>query len=91
MPLESVINDASLSAEEMAAACRDGAAASRQMVAELDGGQFIQGVVEYSKGTVLVTNLPLQMALVVVATRQVNKATLWNAVAAHFQEVIKAL
>ncbi len=91
LPLESVLHDTSLGAEELAAAARDGAAASRRIVSDLDCGQFVQGVVEYSKGTVLVTNLPFQLALVVVATRNVNKAALWNAVATHFNEVLNAL
>ena len=90
-PMESVIKDDALHADELAAVARDGAAATRQMVAELDGGQFVQGIVEYSKGTVLVTNLPLQISLVLVATRNANKAALWNAAASHFGEVMKAL
>ena len=91
LPLEAVMRDETLNADELAAIARDGVAATRQMVAEIDGGQFVQGVVEYSKGTVLVTNLPLAMTLIVLATRSVNKADLWNGVAAHFAEVLKAL
>ncbi len=90
-PMETVMRDANLNADELAAVARDGVTATRRMVAEIDGGQFIQAVVEYSKGTVLVTNLPLAMTLIVVATRNVNKATLWNGVAAYFAEVVRAL
>ncbi len=90
-PLEAVTNDASLVTEEVAALARDGAAAARRMVAELDEGQFIQGIIEYSKGTVLFTNLPLQMTLVLVGARGADKGALWNAAAANFREVVSAL
>lgn len=90
-PLESVISDDALDAEELAALARDGAAAAREMVENLDGGQFVQGVFEYSKGSVLLTNLPLQMTLAIVAAKGSNKAALWNAAASLFPEVLRVL
>ena len=90
-PLESVISDDSLDAEELAALARDGAAAAREMVENLDGGQFVQGVFEYSKGSVLLTNLPLRMTLAIVAAKGSNKAALWNAAASLFPEVLRVL
>jgi predicted regulator of Ras-like GTPase activity (Roadblock/LC7/MglB family) len=90
-PLESVISDDALDADEVAALARDGAAAARDMVENLDGGQFVQGVLEYSKGSVLLTNLPLRMTLVTVAAKGSNKAALWNAAASLFPEVLKIL
>lgn len=91
LPLESVVNDAALDADELAALTRDGAAAARAMVEDIEQGQFIQGVIEYSKGAVLLTNLPLRMTLAVVMSREGNKAALWNAAATLFPEVIRAL
>jgi predicted regulator of Ras-like GTPase activity (Roadblock/LC7/MglB family) len=91
LPLESVVNDAALDADELAALARDGAAAARAMVEDIEQGQFIQGVIEYSKGAVLLTNLPLRMTLAVVTSREGNKAALWNAAATLFPEVIRAL
>lgn len=90
-PLESVIKDEALKAEEVAALARDGAAAAREMVEEMEQGQFVQGVFEYSKGTILLTNLPLRMTMAVVMSRGGNKAALWNAAATAFPEVIRAL
>ncbi len=90
-PLESVIKDETLSAEEVAALACDGAAAARDMVQNMEQGQFVQGVFEYSKGAILLTNLPLRMTLAVVISRGGNKAALWNAAATAFPEVIKAL
>ena len=90
-PLESVIKDEALNAEEVAALARDGAAAAREMVEEMEQGQFVQGVFEYSKGTILLTNLPLRMTMAVVMSRGGNKAALWNAAATAFPEVIRAL
>ena len=90
-PLESVIKDEALNAEEVAALARDGAAAAREMVEEMEQGQFVQGVFEYSKGTVLLTNLPLRMTMAVVMSRGGNKAALWNAAATAFPEVVRAL
>jgi predicted regulator of Ras-like GTPase activity (Roadblock/LC7/MglB family) len=91
MPLEYVVKDAALNPEEVAALLRDGVAALRRMLAELEQGQLVQGVLEYSKGTVLFTNLPLNMTLALVAARGANKAELWNATATHFPEVLAAL
>ena len=90
-PLESVIKDEALDAEEVAALARDGAAAAREMVEEMEQGQFVQGVFEYSKGTILLTNLPLRMTMAVVMSRGGNKAALWNAAATAFPEVVRAL
>ena len=90
-PLESVIKDEALNAEEVAALARDGAAAAREMVEEMEQGQFVQGVFEYSKGTILLPNLPLRMTLAVVMSRGGNKAALWNAAATAFPEVVRAL
>ena len=90
-PLESVIRDLTLEADELAALARDGAAAAREMVENLEEGQFVQGVFEYSKGSILLTNLPLRMTLAVVAARGSNKAELWNAAASLFPEVLRAL
>jgi len=90
-PLESVIRDETLNAEEVAALARDGAAAAREMVNDMEQGQFVQGVFEYSKGAILLTNLPLRMTLAVVMSRGGNKAALWNAAATAFPEVIRAL
>lgn len=90
-PLESVIKDEALNAEEVAALARDGAAAAREMVEEMEQGQFVQGVFEYSKGTILLTNLPLRMTMAVVMSRGGNKAALWNAAATAFPEVVRAL
>lgn len=90
-PLESVIKDEALNAEEVAALARDGAAAAREMVEEMEQGQFVQGVFEYSKGTILLTNLPLRMTMAVVMSRRANKAALWNAAATAFPEVVRAL
>jgi predicted regulator of Ras-like GTPase activity (Roadblock/LC7/MglB family) len=90
-PLESVIADDAFDADELAALARDAAAAARDMVENLEGGQFVQGVIEYSKGSILLTNLPLRMTLAVVAAKGSNKAALWNAAAALFPEVLRAL
>ena len=90
-PLESVIRDLAFDADELAALARDGAAAAREMVENLEEGQFVQGVFEYSKGSILLTNLPLRMTLAVVAARGRNKAELWNAAASLFPEVLRAL
>jgi predicted regulator of Ras-like GTPase activity (Roadblock/LC7/MglB family) len=90
-PLESVIRDETLNAEEVAALARDGAAAAREMVNDMEQGQFVQGVFEYSKGAILLTNLPLRMTLAVVMSRGGNKAALWNAAATAFPEVVRAL
>lgn len=90
-PLETVIGAGSLPADEVAAIARDATAAARKLVEELDQGQLIQGLLEYSKGAVLFTNLPLGMTLIVVARKGVNKAALWNATASNFREILKAL
>jgi len=90
-PLESIIRDSAFDADELAALARDGAAAARDMVGNLDGGQFVQGVFEYSKGSIVMTNLPLRMTLVIVAAKGSNKAALWNAAASLFPEVLKIL
>jgi len=90
-PLEAVVKDETLRTEEVAALTCDGVGAIRSMLAELEGGQFVQGVLEYSKGAVLITNLPLKMTLVLIASRSANKARLWDAVAANFKEVMAAL
>ena len=90
-PLESVIKDEALDAEAVAALARDGAAAAREMVEEMEQVQFVQGVFEYSKGTILLTNLPLRMTMAVVMSRGGNKAALWNAAATAFPEVVRAL
>jgi len=91
IPLEAVVKDAALDAEMVAASLRDGAGAVRRVLAELDLGQLAQGVIESSQGTVLITNLPLNMTLVLVAARGANKAALWNAAVQHFREVMAAL
>jgi predicted regulator of Ras-like GTPase activity (Roadblock/LC7/MglB family) len=90
-PLESVIKDEALNVEEVAALARDGAAAAREMAENIEQGQFVQGVFEYSKGAILLTNLPLRMTLAVIMSRGGNKAALWNAAATAFPEVIRAL
>lgn len=90
-PLESVIKDDALNPEEVAALARDGAAAARDMVEHMEQGQFVQGILEYSKGAVLLTNLPLRMTLAVVMARGGNKAALWNAAATAFPDVVRAL
>jgi len=90
-PLEAVIADDALDADELAALARDGAAAARDMVENLEGGQFVQGVFEYSQGSILLTNLPLRMTLAVVAAKGSNKAALWNAAASLFPEVLRVL
>ncbi len=90
-PLESVIKDEALNVDEVAALARDGAAAARDMVESIEQGQFVQGIFEYSKGAILLTNLPLRMTLAVVISRGGNKAALWNAAATAFPEVIRAL
>jgi predicted regulator of Ras-like GTPase activity (Roadblock/LC7/MglB family) len=90
-PLESVINDKTLDADELAALVRDGAAAARGMAEEVDSAQFVQGVFEHSKGSILLTNLPLSMTLAILAGKGGNKPALWNAAATHFPEVIRAL
>lgn len=90
-PLEAVVKDEALSADEVAALVCDGVGAIRGMLSELEGGQFVQGVLEYSKGSLLLTNLPLKMTLVLIAARSANKARLWDAVAANFKEILAAL
>jgi predicted regulator of Ras-like GTPase activity (Roadblock/LC7/MglB family) len=90
-PLEAAVRDAALAPDELAAVARDGVAAVRRMVAELGQGQFIQGVLESAQGSILFTNLPAQLTLVLVAARGANKAALWNAAAAHFADVMAAL
>jgi len=89
--LESVVKDDVLNVEEIAALARDGAAAAREMVENIEQGQFVQGVLEYSKGAILLTNLPLRMTLAVIMSRRGNKAAIWNAAAALFPEVVRAL
>jgi len=91
LPLEAVVKDDTFDAEEVAALARDAAAAVRDMASGLEEGQFVQGIFEYSKGVVLLTNLPLRMALAVIASREANKAHLWNTAAALFPEVVRAL
>ncbi|UCH78901.1 MAG: roadblock/LC7 domain-containing protein [Candidatus Coatesbacteria bacterium] len=91
LPLEAVVKDDTLRAEEVAALARDAAAAARDMVYELEEGQFVQGIFEYSKGVVLLTNLPLRMTLAVITSPEANKAQLWNTAAALFPEVVRAL
>jgi predicted regulator of Ras-like GTPase activity (Roadblock/LC7/MglB family) len=91
LPMESVIRDEGLAADELAALARDVAAVARRTVKELDDGKFVQGLLEYSKGAVLYTNLPMELLLVVVAARNVNKAHLWNAAARNFADVVGVL
>ncbi len=65
--MEKEIRDSSIDADLLAVISRDMVAAARKMFFELDKGQLMQGVIEYSNGVVLFANLPRGAYLVVLA------------------------
>lgn len=89
--MEKEIRDSSIDGDFLAVISRDVVAAARKMFFELDKGQFMQGVFEYSNGVVLFANLPRGAYLVVIASKNVNKAQIWNSVAGNFRGLLEVI
>ncbi|MCP4229344.1 MAG: roadblock/LC7 domain-containing protein [bacterium] len=89
--MEAEIRDSSIDPELTAVLTRDAVAAARKMFSELDQSQFIQGIYEYTKGTILFANLPGGAYLVILASKDAEKAKVWNGVASNFKDLLKVL
>lgn len=91
LPLESVINDEKVDAEEVAAVARDGIFHLRKMLEQMDGYRLIQAIVEHTAGSLLFANLPYDVTLVIFLAKGSNKGDIWNSVVARFPRLIKAV
>ena len=89
--MEKEIRDKSLDSDLLAVISRDVVVAARKMFFELDKGQFIQGVFEYTNGVVLFANLPRETYLIVLASKNVNKAQVWDSVAGNFRGLLEVI
>jgi predicted regulator of Ras-like GTPase activity (Roadblock/LC7/MglB family) len=89
--MEKEIRDNNIDADFLAVISRDMVAAARKMFFELDKGQFMQGVIEYSNGVVLFTNLPRGAYLVVLTSKNANKAKVWDSIAGNFRGLLEII
>jgi predicted regulator of Ras-like GTPase activity (Roadblock/LC7/MglB family) len=89
--IEAEILDDGIDPETTAVITRDAVAAARKMFSELDRSQFIQCLFEHTKGTVLFANLPGDAYLVVFASKDANKARVWNSVVSNFRDLLKVV
>ena len=89
--MEKDIRDDNLNADYVAVISRDVVEAARKMFFELDKSQFVQGVIEYANGVVLFANLPRGTYLIVIASKELNKAQIWDCVARNFQGLLKVI
>lgn len=91
LPLENVVGDPTVSADEVAALARDGAFHLRKMLDDLGGSRLVQAIIEHTDGSVLFANLPYDITLVVLSKKGSNKGEIWNAVVARFPRLVKSV
>jgi len=91
LPLENVVGDPTVDADEVAALARDGVFHLRKMLGDLGGSRLVQAIIEHTNGSVLFANLPYDVTLVVLAKKGSNKGEIWNAVVARFPRLIKSV
>jgi len=89
--MENEIRDRNIDTDLLAVISRDVVAAARKMFYELDNGQLIQGVFEYTNGVILFANLPRGVYLIILASNKVNKAQIWDSVAGNFRGLLKTV
>lgn len=91
LPLENVVGDPTVNADEVAALARDGAFYVRKMLDDLDGSRLVQAIIEHTDGSILFANLPYEVTLVVLIRKGSNKGEIWNAVVSRFPRLIKSI
>ena len=91
LPLENVVGEPTVNADEVAALARDGAFHLRKMLNDLGGSRLVQAIIEHTDGSLLFANLPYDVTLVVLIKRGSDKGEIWNAVVSRFPRLIKSV
>jgi predicted regulator of Ras-like GTPase activity (Roadblock/LC7/MglB family) len=77
--------------EEIGAICSNGYLTLKRTGEELGYGHVVQSITRYQSGVIVLSRLPNQLTMAVVATNKANLAEVWNATGNILTEVAKLL
>jgi predicted regulator of Ras-like GTPase activity (Roadblock/LC7/MglB family) len=77
--------------EEIGAICSNGYLSFKRIGEELNYGAVVQSVTRYQSGVIVLSRLPNQLTLAVVATEKANLAKVWDATGGIITEMARLL
>ena len=77
--------------EEIGAICSNGYLTLKRTGEELGYGNVVQAITRYQSGVIVLSRLPNQLTMAVVATDKANLAEVWNATGTVLTEVARLL